>query len=991
MFSRQTSDQLRKLSDLAPERHRATWEAPSYHPLRSFQPTHRSPTTRTDAMDPESSDSDVSIGGGDEYRYASPLTAPIPLPPPPSKHALESADAVQARLDELSRVETNNEKKYSLLKAKRQRKDEKIRRKREAQDKKWLAITEARKRRDARIAARRKREDAAFTQFFEHDLDDEETSLRRRLKRLKRGLPLDESPRASTRSVSGPSMSPPSSLSTVPPPAKRHQVGPPGQPESANSTQSRPSPQSNVPGSTTKTSLPGPPYSFYRDPNSAFSRPYQHGSYSASPTGSSPNAGTNRLPDAAPVPASHDRPLGLLGRSTSPRSRPVTSAQSPLTPVSSASTHPPRQVSSSYDTRPPPTNASSGFASINAPPPSGFASINARPTGTPPAAHAGITRPQAESDLNRTPIGPHTNGGLDKDRFQQYGHTPTSVPSPATSNGGTKRTPSTTHPYQMSEAFANRHHHCERVDSLNRGIWTSFGPGGTAENPTGAPVEMYLRCNHDGCTRIDWRTVHGLQCHIVKNHSQPKGTIGSLDKALERYGVPIKEVEDYERDHGSGSAGTMADPKNHKIKTKTKEAMGLETRPYIRKDTPGGYDPDVRPAGYRPSPAQSPALSDEMKRSPTVSMNGFSREATTDESRKSAPQTATASPMNTYSAPSGNWYRNPFPGGLPLHAELEPKRLQGDFGPNDAGVKRLQPLPLTYQPGPNVANGVQNKSPPLNTLPPQPKSSSTISVADTSKAVANVAASPISSASGPAPKIQTVNEAPRAAQIPATLDKGQPAQKGTVPPAAAPVKNGEPTPAKPDGPAGADKDGDVTMTGVDQQPDKQNEKAPEVPNGTGADKNQQITPAPDVSSVSKTAPEVEPKTEPAVSSPAAEPESEDPSQTIIVDNDASKDAGAAAKRNAPASTANNGAFQSPVMTTRSVQAATSSVTTPGSATRRGSRRSSLARRSVERDGDANEGRPDKENDDKEEKEVKEEKVERETRRSMTGRLLRRGR
>ena len=83
---------------------------------------------------------------------------------------------------------------------------------------------------------------------------------------------------------------------------------------------------------------------------------------------------------------------------------------------------------------------------------------------------------------------------------------------------------------------------------------------------------MYLRCNHDDCKRIDWRTVHGLQCHIVKNHEQPKGTIGSLEKALDRYGVPVSEIESYEREHGEGTAGTMADPKNMKIKNKTREA-----------------------------------------------------------------------------------------------------------------------------------------------------------------------------------------------------------------------------------------------------------------------------------------------------------------------------------------------------------------------------------------------------------------------------------
>lgn len=142
--------------------------------MRSYQPQpHRSPAINRDPMDPESSDSDVSVGGGDEYRFASPLTAPVPLPAPPSKHALESSDAVSARLDELLRVEEHNIKKYDLLKAKRNRKDDKIRRKREIQDKKMAAIMEARQRRDARIEARRRREDAAFASF-DHELEEEE-------------------------------------------------------------------------------------------------------------------------------------------------------------------------------------------------------------------------------------------------------------------------------------------------------------------------------------------------------------------------------------------------------------------------------------------------------------------------------------------------------------------------------------------------------------------------------------------------------------------------------------------------------------------------------------------------------------------------------------------------------------------------------------------------------------------------------------------------
>ena len=153
-----------------------------------------------------------------------------------------------------------------------------------------------------------------------------------------------------------------------------------------------------------------------------------------------------------------------------------------------------------------------------------------------------------------------------------FHHSPTNPPgrvaTPSVAAATGKRTPSTTHPYTQSEAFNNRHHKCERVDALNRGIWTSYGPGGTVDNPTGPKVEMYLRCSHENCLRIDWRTVHGLQCHIVKNHEQPKGTIGSLEKALDKYGVPVSEIEEYEKVHGPGSERTMADPKNTKLRPK---------------------------------------------------------------------------------------------------------------------------------------------------------------------------------------------------------------------------------------------------------------------------------------------------------------------------------------------------------------------------------------------------------------------------------------
>ena len=117
---------------------------------------------------------------------------------------------------------------------------------------------------------------------------------------------------------------------------------------------------------------------------------------------------------------------------------------------------------------------------------------------------------------------------------------------------------------------------------------------------------MYLRCNHDNCRRIDWRTVHGLQCHIVKSHEQPKGTIGSLEKALDRYGVPVKEVEDYENEYGFGSGGTMADPKNLKIKNKMREAQPKNALLGARTSDPGPQSMSVSPPpGISPSVSNS--------------------------------------------------------------------------------------------------------------------------------------------------------------------------------------------------------------------------------------------------------------------------------------------------------------------------------------------------------------------------------------------------
>jgi hypothetical protein len=114
-------------------------------------------------MDPESSESDVSVAGDGHYRGAAPpLTTPLQLPPPPPKHVLESTENVETRLRELSHVDEHNFGKLDMLRAKRRRKDERIARKREAQDRKIRAIMDARERRDSRIQTRRAKEDAAF-------------------------------------------------------------------------------------------------------------------------------------------------------------------------------------------------------------------------------------------------------------------------------------------------------------------------------------------------------------------------------------------------------------------------------------------------------------------------------------------------------------------------------------------------------------------------------------------------------------------------------------------------------------------------------------------------------------------------------------------------------------------------------------------------------------------------------------------------------------
>lgn len=362
-----------------------------------------------------------------------------------------------------------------------------------------------------------------------------------------------------------------------------------------------------------------------------------------------------------------------------PRTNGFNSASSPVVPGSAPPpvglidtrpppSGPPTYAAPTYDTRPPPASTP-GFTSVNAgqAQPSGFATVNPRGStyATSPAPKLLKERSTPKSEGNR----------------RSSGKSPKNT-TPITVGGLTlnKRTPSTTHPYQMSEAFANRHHHCERTDELGRGIWTSYGYMGSQEVPTGPAIEMYLRCNHDDCKRIDWRTVHGLQCHIVKNHGQPKGTIGSLEKALAIYGVPLSQVVEYEKTNGLGSAGQMADPKNQKIKVKTREAMQ-------KSESPASGDmstPTLTPSASYTSNA-TPLGGPLFPHTPSRSVSGDHQGVVTDvgplknaahwPGRRHPGSDAPTRPNNNFVAVRNTWSDYAPPAGPPRSKESSPSRF----------------------------------------------------------------------------------------------------------------------------------------------------------------------------------------------------------------------------------------------------------------------------------------------------------------------------
>ena len=125
----------------------------------------------------DASDSDVSTYAPDPRSpHVDPRsTVASPVPIPPLAATPESRDAIEARLQELKRVEEANGFRYEILATKRQRKDDRTRNRRYHEDQQILS---ARARKDERVRARRAPEDEAFDRVEKAVHDEESVSVR---------------------------------------------------------------------------------------------------------------------------------------------------------------------------------------------------------------------------------------------------------------------------------------------------------------------------------------------------------------------------------------------------------------------------------------------------------------------------------------------------------------------------------------------------------------------------------------------------------------------------------------------------------------------------------------------------------------------------------------------------------------------------------------------------------------------------------------------
>jgi hypothetical protein len=304
------------------------------------------------------------------------------------------------------------------------------------------------------------------------------------MKRLKRGLPLDEGP-DHDRGFSAAS-SPLVSASSMLPPAKKHQLGPPAPPDTMYHHRQ---PANGALPMVTLTCGP-PPHPQHQFYQSNQPLPYQV-PYGPSYSHGGPPSHSTQGPSSASLVA----PLRAIGGNPAPPA---------------PNTHMQREVNSS---------TLNGHTSATVTP--------SQPSQPSQPQHPPSMRSVNQNDaLNHHPHPSSTPSG-----FSSVSQSPTSNPSS-----------------DSAKEPASKYRNCERVDLLNRGIWTSYGPSGA--------VEMYLLCHINGCMRMDWRNCHALERHIIKRHGMQDGMIGDLQKVLDHFGVPVREIEAHEKEHGLGTGGT---------------------------------------------------------------------------------------------------------------------------------------------------------------------------------------------------------------------------------------------------------------------------------------------------------------------------------------------------------------------------------------------------------------------------------------------------
>jgi hypothetical protein len=239
--------------------------------------------------------------------------------------------------------------------------------------------------------------------------------------------------------------------------------------------------------------------------------------------------------------------------------------------------------------------------------------------------------------------------------------------------------------------------------------------------------EMYLRCNHDGCLRIDWKTVHGLQCHIVKNHGIPKGTIGSLELALEKYGVEVQEIEEHEKKHGLGSAGTMAE-KGSRGKPRARPSAEM-----IRPQSSG--TPTVHTSAPTSAPNPRPASSTKSK--PGVPIVLFPNLSSSSKN----PNGGFVQDDIVYSDEDSDGDDTPVEATRPTHKKVrDVARWTADLQTSNSDLSTPPPSKMDrnddrYESTPLSATVPKSRSEPgegTKSPPPRPKSSTeTLAVTDT--------------------------------------------------------------------------------------------------------------------------------------------------------------------------------------------------------------------------------------------------------------------